>query len=414
MSKALIRSNRNYRLLLSASSVSNLGDGIAMVALPWLATMLTSDPLLIAGVATAQRLPWLLFSLPVGVWTDRADRRSLIFRADLVRVALMIFTVMMIVSQTSVPTPTSSISIAILSLTIIAFLFGSAEVVRDNAAQTVLPSIVDHAELERANGQMWSAEQVSGQFIGPPVAGLLITSSVALPFGVNGSVYALSAVLIWLIALPPRSATITTRFLPALLEGFGWMRRNPIILRLAIMLGAINAVFIGGMAILVLYAQEVLNLSATGYGLLLTVGAMGGVAGGVLAPIVAARLGMKRSLLAALCTFITVNLILGFFESPALAGIALFLEAAAGMLWNVVTVSYRQRLIPDELLGRVNSVYRFFGWGAMPFGAMGAGALVAVLTPAMGRLEALHTPYLFAGLICGLLTVFAIFRLRFE
>ncbi|MDF3349289.1 MFS transporter [Sulfitobacter sp. KE34] len=413
MSKALIISNRNYRLLLSASSVSNLGDGIAMVALPWLATMLTSDPLFIAGVATAQRLPWLLFSLPVGVWTDRADRRLLMFRADLVRVALMVFTVLMIVSQTSMP-PTGSGFAAILSLTVIAFLFGSAEVVRDNAAQTVLPSIVTHADLERANGQMWSAEQVCGQFIGPPVAGLMIASAVAFPFGVNASIYALSAILIWLIALPPRSAAVSSRFLPALLEGFGWMRRNPIILRLAIMLGAINAVFIGGMTVLVLYAQEVLHLSATGYGLLLTVGAMGGVAGGFLAPVLAGRLGMKRSLLAALCTFTIINLILGFFASPALAGIALFLEAAAGMLWNVVTVSYRQRLIPDELLGRVNSVYRFFGWGAMPFGAMGSGALVAALTPAIGRLEALHTPYLFAAFICALLAVFAIFRLRFD
>lgn len=413
MSKALIISNHNYRLLLSASSVSNLGDGIAMVALPWLATMLTSDPLFIAGVATAQRLPWLLFSLPVGVWTDRADRRLLMFRADLVRVALMIFTVLMIVSQTSMP-PTETGLAAILSLTVIAFLFGSAEVVRDNAAQTVLPSIVAHADLERANGQMWSAEQVCGQFIGPPVAGLLIASAVALPFGVNASFYALSAILIWLIALPPRGTAVSSRFLPALLEGFGWMRRNPIILRLAIMLGAINAVFIGGMTVLVLYAQEVLHLSATGYGLLLTVGAVGGVAGGFLAPVLAARLGMKRSLLAALCTFTIINLILGFFASPALAGIALFLEAAAGMLWNVVTVSYRQRLIPGELLGRVNSVYRFLGWGAMPFGAMGAGALVAALTPAMGRLEALHTPYLFAAFICALLAVFAIFRLRFD
>ncbi|MDF3363189.1 MFS transporter [Sulfitobacter sp. Ks41] len=413
MSKALIISNRNYRLLLSASSVSNLGDGIAMVALPWLATMLTSDPLFIAGVATAQRLPWLLFSLPVGVWTDRADRRLLMFRADLVRVALMVFTVLMIVSQTSMP-PTGSGFAAILSLTVIAFLFGSAEVVRDNAAQTVLPSIVTHADLERANGQMWSAEQVCGQFIGPPVAGLMIASAVAFPFGVNASIYALSAILIWLIALPPRSAAVSSRFLPALLEGFGWMRRNPIILRLAIMLGAINAVFIGGMTVLVLYAQEVLHLSATGYGLFLTVGAMGGVAGGFLAPVLAGRLGMKRSLLAALCTFTIINLILGFFASPALAGIALFLEAAAGMLWNVVTVSYRQRLIPDELLGRVNSVYRFFGWGAMPFGAMGSGALVAALTPAIGRLEALHTPYLFAAFICALLAVFAIFRLRFD
>ena len=172
----------------------------------------------------------------------------------------------------------------------------------------------------------------------------------------DASIYALSAALIWMIALPPRKSTVSVRFLPALLEGLGWMRRNPLILRLAIMLGAINAVFIGGMTILVLYAQEVLALSASGYGVLLTFGAMGGVAGGLLAPALAARLGMRGSLLTALGIFVVVNLLLGLFGSPAVAGLALFLEAAAGMLWNVVTVSYRQRLIPDDLLGRVNSV----------------------------------------------------------
>lgn len=414
MSRSLVRTNRDYRLLLSASSVSNFGDGIAMVALPWLATMLTSDPLLIAAVATAQRLPWLLFALPAGVWTDRADRRLLMARADLMRMVLMALTLLMVVSHTALPVPEGSGNAAILSLTLVAFLFGSAEVIRDNAAQTVLPSIVAHGDLERANGQMWSAEQVTGQFIGPPVAGLLIASSVALPFGVDASIYALSAALIWLIALPPRKSTASARFLPALLEGLGWMRRNPLILRLAIMLGAINAVFIGGMTILVLYAQEVLALSATGYGVLLTFGAMGGVAGGLLAPALATRLGMRGSLLTALGIFVVVNLLLGLFSSPAVAGLALFLEAAAGMLWNVVTVSYRQRLIPDDLLGRVNSVYRFFGWGAMPFGAMGAGALVAVLTPVIGRSDALHAPYLVAAAVCGLLLAFAAARLRFD
>src|SRR5437899_8685540 len=210
---------------------------------------------------------------------------------------------------------------------------------------------------------MWSAEQLTGQFIGPPLAGLLIASSVALPFGVDASIYALSAALVWLIALPPRQNVVTSRFWPALVEGLAWMWRNPLILHLAIMLGVINAVFVGGMTILVLYAQEVLGLSATGYGLLLTFGALGGFAGGFLAPAVAARLGMRPSLLVALGTFGTINLMLGLFDSPPLAGFALFLAAAAGMLWNVVTVSYRQRLIPNDLLGRVNSVYRFFGWG---------------------------------------------------
>ncbi|MBP0481002.1 MFS transporter [Sagittula salina] len=245
MLSALIRTNRDFRLLLSASALSNLGDGIAMVALPWLATMLSTDPLLIAAVATAQRLPWLLFALPAGVWTDQADRRLLMVRADLVRVVLMAFTVLMVVSQSAHPMTEGAG--AIQSLILVSFLFGTAEVIRDNAAQTVLPSIVAHDDLERANGQMWSAEQVTGQFIGPPVAGLMIASSIAIPFGIDASVYALSALLVWLIALSPRTSGITVRFLPALLEGLRWMRGNPVILRLAIMLGAINAVSVGGM-----------------------------------------------------------------------------------------------------------------------------------------------------------------------
>ncbi|SDO11129.1 Transmembrane secretion effector [Lutimaribacter pacificus] len=413
MRATLLRTNRNYRMLFSASSVSNLGDGISMVALPWLATLLTHDPLLISAVATAQRLPWLLFALPAGVWTDRVDRRLLMLRADLVRMGLMLCTVGMVFSMTALPVPEGGGAGAILSLVLIAFLFGSAEVIRDNAAQTVLPSIVAPGDLEQANGQMWSAEQVTGQFVGPPLAGVLIAYSVALPFGVDASVYALSAALIWMIALPPKKAQAGGRFRAALLEGMGWMRRNPAILRLAVMLGAINAVFVGGMTILVLYAQEILGLSAAGYGLLLTVGATGGVLGGLASPWIARRIGMRASLIAALGVFALVHALLALSGSVILAGLALFLEAAAGMLWNVVTVSYRQRLIPDALLGRVNSVYRFFGWGAMPFGALGAGALVAGLEPTIGREAALHAPYAVGALACLGLLGYGLGRLRF-
>ncbi|MBW4962844.1 MFS transporter [Sulfitobacter sp. CW3] len=414
MGKTLISTNRDYRFLLSASSMSNLGDGIAMVALPWLATLLTSDPLLIAAVATAQRLPWLLFALPAGVLTDRADRRLLMVRADIVRVFLMVVTVLMISTQSNLPVLEGSAPTAILSLVMIAFFLGSAEVIRDNAAQTILPSIVAHPDLERANGQMWSAEQVAGQFIGPPLAGVLIASSIAFPFGIDASIYALSAGLVWMIALPPRAPVSKSNFRTALMEGLSWMKTNPVILRLAVMLGAINAVFIGGMTILVLYAQEVLELTATEYGLLLTFGALGGVVGGLCSPYVAGWLGMRKSLLISLVAFVIVNLLIGLFGSVYLVAVALFFEAAAGMLWNVVTVSFRQRLIPDELLGRVNSVYRFFGWGAMPFGAMGAGALVAFLTPTLGREDALHMPYLFAAGVCIWLTFYAVLRLRFD
>ena len=414
----LLRTNRDFRLILSASAVSNLGDGIAMVAVPWLASLLTRDAVLISAVAMAQRLPWLLFALPAGVWTDRADRRLLMVRADLARVGLTLLVVGLAlalpapgVMPLAGEAPAGWGTALVTALALVAFLIGTAEVVRDNAAQTVLPSIVASADLERANGQMWSAEQIMGQFAGPPLAGALIAAGIALPFGANAAAFALSAALVWLIALPPRRAAVGP-FWPALREGLGWMRRHPLILRLALMLGAVNAVFVGGMTVLVLYAQEVLGLGAAGYGLLLTVGAAGGVTGGLAAPWAAARLGMRTSLLLALGLFVAVNLLLGLFASVPLAALALFAEAAGGMLWNVVTVSYRQRLIPDRILGRVNSAYRFLGWGAMPFGAIGAGALVAALEPHAGRAVALHAPYLAAALTCAGLLAHAAKRLR--
>ncbi|NTE53686.1 MFS transporter [Agrobacterium tumefaciens] len=413
MQATLLRVNRDYRLLFSASAVSNLADGISMVAIPWLATLLTGDPLLISMIAVAQRMPWLLFALPVGVWTDRSDRRLLMVRADLVRLALMVCAIAMISAATVLPRPADAGMTVIFSLAVVAFLLGCAEVVRDNAAQTILPSLVAPSDLEHANGQMWSAEQVTGQFIGPPLAGLLIAAGIAFPFGLDAGFYAVSALLIWLIVLPPRKPSGTFSFWPALREGLGWMRHNRMILRLALMLGVINAVFIGGMTILVLYAQEVLQLSAAAYGLLLTCGAAGGVLGGLASPWLARRLGARKSLVLALCTFALFNLALGLSGSVPLVALGLFFEAAAGMLWNVVTVSYRQRLIPDGLLGRVNSVYRFFGWGAMSFGALAAGLLVTLAEPTLGRIAALHLPYLIGASVCAVLAIYGFFRLRF-
>ena len=407
--RSLLWSNRNYRLLLAGSAVTNLGDGVAAVAMPWLATLLTRDPLMISAVATAEYLPWLLFALPVGVWTDRADRRRLMIRADGARAALALCVVALTFFNAAAG-PTGLVA----SLAVIAFLLGTAGVVRGNAAQTLLPSIVARDDLERANGQMWSTEKIMGRFVGPPLAGVLIATGIVVPFGFNAATLALAIGIVWLIALPVRRPTEQKNFWPALLEGLGWMRLNPVIPKLAIMVGVSNAVSVGGLTILVLYAQEVLHLTATGYGILLSCAAAGGVLGGLIAPDIARRIGMRASLVLALVTFVLLHLLLGLFSSVVLAGLALFLEAAGGMLWNVVTVSYRQRLIPDDLLGRVNSVYRFFSWGAMPFGALGGGAVVSMLEPAFGRSAALHAPYLFGALICVGLLVYGLLRLRFK
>jgi MFS family permease len=408
----LLARNRNFRLVFSASAISNLGDGVSALALPWLATLLTRDAFLIAMVVMAGRLPWFLLSLPAGVWTDRADRRLLMVRADLVRFGLTLLVVGLALTAPSAPLAESEGTAQILALSVLAFLLGCAEVLRDNAAQTILPSIVAKPDLEAANGQIWSVERVMGEFIGPPLAGVLIALGVAVPFGFDAASFALAAVLIWLLVLPPRELPQPAPFKAAFLEGIGWMRANPIILRLAVMLGAVNASYMAGATIMVLYAQEVLGLDALGTGFLMTAGAVGSVLGGLLGPRICKRLGLRASMIFGLVAFCTHYILFAITGQPAIAGLALATGGFGAMVWNVATVSFRQRIIPDAVLGRVNSIYRFFGWGAMPLGALAGGAIVSLTEQDLGRDLALRLPFVAATIGTVIVLAYALARLR--
>ena len=408
----LLRRNRNFRLVFSASAISNLGDGVSALALPWLATLLTRDAFLVAMVAMAGRLHWFLLSLPAGVLTDRADRRLLMVRADLVRFALTVMIVVLVLSAPALPLPDGTGQAEIMGLCLIAFLLGSAEVLRDNAAQTILPSVVAKQDLEPANGQMWSAERVMGEFIGPPLAGVLIAYVVAVPFGFDAASFALAAGLIWLLALPPRPRTTPPPFRQAFLEGLRWMRANPVILQLAIMLGVVNASYMAGATVLILYAQEVLALNAIGTGLLMTAGAVGSVLGGLIGPRICSRLGLRASMIFGLVAFCTHYTLFALATLPAAAGLAIAIGGFGAMVWNVATVSFRQRIIPDAILGRVNSTYRFFGWGAMPLGALAGGAMVTLAEQDLGRDLALRLPFVAATVGTLIVLAYALTRLK--
>ncbi|MEM6462710.1 MAG: MFS transporter [Pseudomonadota bacterium] len=416
MPTLLLRQNRNYRLLFSGSAFSNLGDGVAALAFPWLATLISRDPFHIAMVAFATRLPWFLFALPVGVITDRADRQRLMIRADVTRLFLSLCVIGLILGAPALPlTDDANARLPlILGLSAIAFILGIAEVIRDNAAQTVLPSLVKAKHLEQANGQIWSIEQVMGSFVGPPLAGVLIALAIPVPFGFDALMFALSAWCLWMIAFPQNTGLkVPTGFWRELGAGIKWILSHRLILQLAVMLGFMNALHTMTLTVLVLYSQEVLQLSAFGYGVLLTAGAAGGVAGGLLCPAIAARIGNLKSLLVALAIFPLPYVAIFLTASPVIVAVALFVEMFAALLWNVVTVSYRQRIIPNDLLGRVNSIYRFLGWGMMPLGALAAGLVVSWVEPDLGRETALRIPFAFAAAGCGVLLVYALAYLRF-
>ncbi|WP_299927192.1 MFS transporter [uncultured Pelagimonas sp.] len=393
---SLFSRNPGYGRLLTASAVTNLGDGVSALAFPWLATLITRDPMLIALVGAAVRLPWLLFSIPAGVITDRGDRKQLILRSDWVRFALTLAVIGLILSVADFPPARDGLYIAALAG--LAFLLGSAEVLRDNAAQTLLPSIVQPDDLEAANGRLWTVENVMGHFVGPPLAGVLIALALPLPFLLDAVSFAVAAILVAGITLKAREARIQRSPLDEAREAWAWMRAHPVILKLALMLGLLNGLSIMGMTLVVLVSQEILGLSAAAHGVLLTSAALGGVVGGLLGPRVIAAIGQGPSLWLALGLFPLPMLAIALTSSPWVVGGALFVESFAALLWNIVTVSYRQRVIPDDLLGRVNSVYRFFGWGGIPIGALLGGAIVAIFEPSLGREMALRLPYWGAAL----------------
>lgn len=425
MSKRL---GANYWKLFSASVVSNLGDGVSMIAYPWLASAVTRDPIHIAAVALVTRLPWLLFALPAGVVTDRVDRRRLVAWMDVFRFVITLGVALVVLaaqSQLSSPeaiasgaaTPPESAGLLLALIYAAAFLLGVAEVFRDNSAQTLMPSIVERPVLEKANGRMWGAEMVMNAFVGPPLAGVLIASAFVLPFFFDAGTFAVSAALVFLIAgefrpkhdgeaLPPST------FWDDLKEGVKWLWSHTLFRPMAISLGVANATNTMATATVVLFAQEVLGLGATRFGLLTTGFALGGLIGSFTADRIATRLGQGASLLTSIVVF-TLTLVGSGLASSFWVfwsmGVVLSISV---MLWNVITVSLRQSLIPDRLLGRVNSVYRFLGWGMMPIGAALGGAVVAMAEPFVGREWALRWPFLAAALINAALFVYALPRLN--
>lgn len=405
MTQSPLWNNRNFRLMFASSAVTNLGDGLISVAVAWLATLLTDDPFLIGLVATARHLPWFLFALPAGVITDRLDHRRLIIGADCARIVISLALLTLALTATPGTTP-------VLLMAALSFILGSAEVLRDNTAQTFTPSVVDKSQLEQANGAMWSAEQLTGQFIGPPLAGLLIGVSVALPFGIQAAMLITAVILIASIRLPQRVQTIPhLPMLAALKEGMLWLWRDMPLRRLAFVLGGFNFIGYGFAAVLVLYSQRVLGLDAFGFGIFLTLAACGGLAATLIGPRILRHITPRSAILLGMAGFTAAALILALQAPLWLIAVFLVLDGFSGMLWNIAQVSYRQRHIPAPLLGRVNSAFRFIGTGPAAFGAFTFGGLISWAEP-WGTAEAVLLPYAVAAAIGGALTLYAAFRLH--
>ena len=417
----------NYRKVFTASVISNLGDGVSQIGYPWLASAVTRNPVLIATVAVAQKLPWLMFTLPAGVITDRVDRRRTMVMMDSCRAVLAAVVAAAVLGwgdalpapdalKTVVGTRTGLYSVLLVS----SLLLGMAEVLRDNCAQTIIPAIVAPEHLERANGRMWSAEQVSNTFAGPPLGSLLIGVAFFLPFALDAASFAAAAGIVALIGgrfvarngdPSPTTTPGRTAWRADLKEGLRWLWNHSLLRPMAIILGLMNGLGALQMATLVLFAQEVLHTSAFQFAILSMGAAIGAVIGGLAASRIRDRIGSGPSLWVTLAVQVIAPVIIGASSRWPIVMVVFASISFTGLLWNVITVSLRQAIIPDHLLGRVNSVYRFFAWGMIPIGTAIGGVIVALAEPQWGRTMALRLPWFVSAAAGALLMVYAVPRL---
>jgi MFS family permease len=411
------RLGASYYKLFTGTVVSNLGDGMATVAYPWLASAITRNPILVALVAVAQRLPWLIFTLPAGVITDRVDRRKAMITMDILRGCLTLGVAFAVLgSQDSLPGPdeldmvtgtNTGLFLVVLAATL---LLGMAEVLRDNSNQTIMPDIVEPHQLEKANGRIWSIENVTNTFAGPPLGSILLLVAFSLPFFVDAATFFLAAAMVLLIpgtfrAERDESAPRQT-FRAELGEGVHWLMSHSLLRPMAIILGLLNGASMVSGATLVLFAQEVLDIGPLLFTVLFFGGAIGGLIGGNLAPSISKRLGSGTALAVALGGLTIGPVIIGLVPWWPLVIVVFGAEAFLGILWNVITVSLRQTIIPNRLLGRVNSVYRFFAWGMIPIGAALGGVIVWVLERQVDRDFALRATWFAQAAIIGACFVF--------
>jgi MFS family permease len=439
-----------YRRLWTASVISNLGDGVAIIAFPWLASAVTRNAFLIALIAVMQRMPWLVFTLPAGVITDRLDRRKIMIWSDIARAGFTaLIAAVVLANEAGLPDPASlgsgasvETNVAVYLVLLLAVLaLGVAEVLRDNAAQTFLPALVRPEQLEKANGNLWAAESVANQFAGPPLGSLLLAVGFSVPFFFDAGTFAVAAGLVLLISgrfKAKGSAAAQPKRIDwkgEIKEGFFWLWRHPLLRPMAIVLGFLNGLGMAMFATYVLFAQENLDLETgllTGvlgsladamgfesvgtfiFALLMMGGALGAVVGSILAPRISKAIGSGPSLHLTMIGQIVVVLVIGVTTRWWVAFLAGVVFSITAILWNIITVSLRQTIIPDHLLGRVNSVYRFFGWGMMPIGAAAGGLIVTVAEQFTDRGLALRIPFFVIAAANVLLLLYAAPRLTTE
>jgi MFS family permease len=358
----------------TGQTISQFGSSISQLALPTIAIkLLHASPFAVAALGTVEFLPFLLFTLPAGVWVDRLPRRSVLIVGDVGRGLLLL----------SVPAAYLWAHITMTQLFVVGFTTGVLTVFFDVAYQSYLPALVDAEYLIEGNSKL-EVTRSAGQLAGPAVAGGLIKLLTA-PYAVAWDSVSFFISGAFLVAIrkkePPlekREDGRRTGMRHELWEGLVYVVKHPYLRPQAISTGTSNFFSNVAFSIVLVFAYRTLGMSVGLVGLLLGIGSIGWMAGAALAPrtqrwlgvggatIFGAALGGPGTLLVALTP---KSFPVPFF----IAGMAI--GGAGAVIYNIQQVSLRQAITPERMQGRMNSVMRFLVWGPIPLGALVGGAI---------------------------------------
>jgi MFS family permease len=350
-----------------ANAVSVTGDGVTVTAGPLLAASITRDPLLVAGALFAQLLPWLIFALLSGVLVDRQEPARLIVIVDLLRAAALVGLAVSVLAGTA----------HLAALYGALFIVGIGSTVSDTAALSLLPLLVGPDDLVRANAGLAGVQLVGADLVGPPLGAYLFVLAAGFPFAFDAATFVVGAALIASIrrgrtAVPEPARTGLRR---EITEGIRWLVTHPGLRMLAVAICVMNITLGSTLAILVLYVRVRLELGAEGYGVLLACGAAGGLIGTVIVKRLLGRFGASLLLRVGLIIECATHVSLALTRRPWVAALTLVVFGVHSGVWNVVTVTLRQTAVPEQLLGRVNSVYYTFAMGGFAVGSLVGGLL---------------------------------------
>jgi MFS family permease len=367
--------NRDFLWLWSSQTVSQFGSQVSILALPLVAiVILRESAFAVAMLGMVEFLPFLLFSLPAGVWVDRLRRKPILVLADILRAAALV----------SVPVAYWLDVLTIWQLYVVGFVVGVGTVFFDVAYQSYLPTLVKRDELSDGNSKL-EISRSAANIAGPGVAGVLIgilTAPVAVL--ADAISFIVSGLLITRIRSVESKPVVEDRrsLVSELWEGLRYVLGNEYVRGMAASVSIFNFFGNVGGSILLVYLVRDLGMSATTIGLVFGLGNVGFLVGAILARRVEARLGVGRTIVGssmlAVPGLLLVPLAPQDFAVPVLIASGVIVGFAI-VLYNVTAISLMQAITPDRLLGRMNASRRFFVWGVIPLGAITGGVLATTI-----------------------------------